>query len=109
VGDALDVQTLAQPETPNEELALSRLGIKGNVIDVVHTGDSATHLVNLQGAPLRWKAMFIGSEQSLSVEGKAVAAEHGTTVDGVQASWIVVTVPFGSSTTVNRVAHYDVR
>jgi hypothetical protein len=104
-GDAFDVQTLAQPETKNEELALSGLRLKGNLIEVVHTGETSTLLSNRQGATLRWKAMFIGSEENLIVDGKPVHAENGITTDGVQASWIVVAVPSGSSATVNRAVH----
>jgi hypothetical protein len=104
--DAFDVQTLSQPIAKSEEMSLRSLRVKGNLVDVVHTGDAATRFVNREGAPLRWKAMFLGPEQSLSVDGKQVRAEHGITADGVQASWIVVKVPSGGSATVRRMARH---
>lgn len=105
-GDAFDVQTLAQPIAKSGEMSLRALRIKGNLIDIVHAGSAATRFVNREGAPLRWKAMFLGSEQSLNVDGKQVRAQHGTTAGGVHASWIVVTVPSGGSATVSRVARH---
>jgi hypothetical protein len=102
-GDAFDVQTLAQPIAKSEKMLLRALRIKGNQIDIEHTGISATRFVNREGAALRWKATFLGAERNLSVDGKQVRAESGASVNGLYASWTVVTVPACSSVTVSRV------
>jgi hypothetical protein len=102
-GEAFDLQTLAQPMTENDDLSLRSLRIKGNVIGVAHSGDATTSLTNMEGPPIRWKAMFQGADQELVVNGKRVRAEHGPTADGMQASWAIVNVPAGGASIVSRV------
>jgi hypothetical protein len=98
-----DLQTLAQPMTEKDELSLRSLRIKGNVIDVSHSGNATTRLTNKEGLPIRWKAMFQGPDQELVVDGKRIRAEHGSTAGGVQVSWVIVNVPARGTSIVSRV------
>ncbi len=104
-GDRFDIQTLAQPATSQDELSLHNLQIRGNVIDVTHTGDRITRVVNREGKPLRWKAMFLGAEPSLIVDGKLLKAAQGATAEGIPVSWIIATVPSGKTATVSSKIH----
>jgi hypothetical protein len=98
-----DLQTLAQAMTEKDELSLRSLRIKGNVIDVSHSGDTTTRLTNMEGPPIRWRAMFQGADQELVVDGKRIRAEHGSTAGGAQVSWVIVSVPARGTSTVSRV------
>lgn len=101
-GDDYDVQTLPQPMTKADELSVTSLRIKSNVLDVSHTSDAGTRMSNRSGPPIRWRAAFLGAVEKLSVNGRSVPAEHGFLPGGMRISWTTTNLPSGGSVTVSR-------
>ena len=101
LGDPYDVQTLSQPMTNDENLSLTSLRIKSNLIDITHQGAGCTQLTNRQGPSLRWRAAFKGSVAKIYINGRPRRAEHGTLPGKVPISWITTTVDPGSSALVS--------
>jgi hypothetical protein len=101
-GDAYDVRTLSQPMTRMDDLIVTSLRMKGNVLDVSHTADASTRFLNRKGPAIRWRAAFGGTVSNLRVDGRSVRAEHGLLARGIHISWTTITVLPGSSVTVSR-------
>jgi hypothetical protein len=75
-GDDYDVQTLPQPLTRTDDLSISSLPIKGNLLEISHAGDRTTRFRNSAGSPIRWRAAFKGNAERLVVNGRPVPASH---------------------------------
>jgi len=101
-GDSYDVRTLPQPMTKTEDLSVSSLRIKGNIVDISHVSGPGTRFVNRKGLALRWRAAFQGPVDNLQVNGRLVRAEHGLLAGGMPISWTTVTVPPGGSAIVTQ-------
>jgi hypothetical protein len=102
VGDTYDVQTLPQPMTKTDNLSVTSLRIKGNIVDIAHIAGPGTRFVNHKGPVLRWRAAFGGTVDNLQVDGRLVRAEHGLRAEGMPMSWTRVTVPPGRSVIVTQ-------
>lgn len=100
--DRYDVQTLSQPAMRSEELSLSSLRIKANLLDIKHHGDASTRLTNRQGPSIRWKAVFTGNIAKIYVNGRSMLAEHGTMPGKTPISWVTTIVQPGSTVMVSR-------
>jgi hypothetical protein len=100
-GDDYDVQTLPQPLTKDDDLFVSSLPIKGNMLEISHSGDKATRFRNTAGAALRWRAAFMGDFRRLLVNGRPVDASHGSLRGGQQISFTTVSVKPGETTVVS--------
>ncbi len=100
--DALDVQTLAQPMTPEETLSVSSLHIRSNLVNITHKGEASTRFENRDGPALHWRASFKEDVRELYVAGRATPAVHGVLPGGTHISWVTVTVPAHSSITVSQ-------
>ena len=99
--DVFDVQTIAQPMTKSDTMSVFSLQIKNNVVDVANMGDTRTLFTNRKGSAIRWKAAFTGDRAQLKVEGRWRRAEHGVMPGGVPISWVILSVPPGSTITVS--------
>ncbi len=100
-GDAFDVQSLPQPLSQTDTMTVTSLHIRSNTLDVSHTGDARTVVVNKSGPSIRWKAAFAGSRQQLKLNGTWQRAEHGISLSGMPVSWVIVPVPAGGTITVS--------
>jgi hypothetical protein len=101
-GDAYDAQTLPQPLTKADDLSVTSLRIKGNIVDISHVAGPGTRFVNRKGPVVRWRAAFDGAVDNLQVDGRLVRAEHGLLAGGMPISWTTVTVPLGGSVIVTQ-------
>ncbi|HWA93326.1 MAG TPA: hypothetical protein VG844_01900 [Terracidiphilus sp.] len=100
-GEEFDMKTLPQPDTADEQLSVSSLHIRGNVLDIASYGATSTQLNNREGKPIRWRAAFVGVADTLYADGRPKAAAHGTLPGGKPISWITVTVPSEETVTVS--------
>ena len=100
-GEDFDVKTLPQSETTNEQLAVSSLHIRGNLLDIESHGTTSASLNNREGKAIRWRAAFVGDANTLYVGGHSMQTVHGALPGGKHISWITVTVPPGGSVTVS--------
>jgi hypothetical protein len=101
VGGDYDVQTLPQPLTRTDDLSVSSLTIKGNLLEISHAGDKSTRFSNAAGSPIRWRAAFIGNSERLLVNGKPVTASHALLRVSVRISFTTITVKPGETAVVS--------
>jgi hypothetical protein len=101
-GDTYDVRTLPQPMTKTDDLSVTSLRIKGNIVDISHVAGAGTRFYNRKGPALRWRAAFVGTVDKLEVNKRRVRAEHGLLAGGMPISWATVTVPRGGSIIVTQ-------
>lgn len=101
-GAAHDIQSLPQPMMEGDDLSVTSLKIRHNLLDLAQHGDTMQRLTNQKGPAIRWRAEFPGTEQRLVVEGKPVSAEHETLPGGKPISWTIVVVPAATSVSVSR-------
>lgn len=98
-GDNFDVRTLARPLESTDDLAVTSLQIKKNILDIKHTGRETTSIVNRRGPALRWKAEFAGTCGRMRVNGKPVRGIPDSLPGRVRLCSVVVEIPAGSSAT----------
>jgi hypothetical protein len=96
------IQTLSQLPNKTGFAELDGVAIKHNVVDLRHTGISASSLTNRSGPPLQWKATFPGVVTNLQVNGKWTRAQHSSSPGATTLSWVTITVPPGSTSVVKR-------
>jgi len=99
-GDGFDIQTLAQPLGSKDDLAITSLHIRKNILDVKHTGTRTSRLTNRQGPALRWKAEFAGACGRMRVNGKLLHGKQGSLPGRASLCSTVLLVPPGSTATV---------
>jgi hypothetical protein len=100
-GDDFDVQTLPQPLTKSDDLSVSSLPVKGNLLEISHTGENTTRFTNKAGSPIRWRAAFMGNSKRLLVNGQPVQASHGRLRGSLQISFTTITVKPGETVVVD--------
>lgn len=100
-GEPFDVQTLPQPLAQTDELSVSSLRIKGNILEISNVGGTRTRLINREGPVLRWKAGFEGAVEKLRVNGRLVRAHHALFAGGTRVSSTIVSVQPGHSAEVS--------
>ena len=91
------VETLPQLTSKTGWAELSNLPVQGNVISVRHEGNRSTSLTNHGKSALNWKAAFSGSFEILLVDGKPLKAHTDPNQFGRSVTWILLTVPAGST------------
>jgi hypothetical protein len=94
------IQTLSQLSDGSGFAELRDVAIKHNVVDVRHVGTSSSSLTNRSGPPLQWKARLPGIVGRLKVNGEWMRAQHSSARDTMNNSWVIVTVPPGSTSVV---------
>jgi hypothetical protein len=99
-GEDFDVRTLALPLESKDDLAITSLRIRNNILDVKHTGTRASSLTNRQGPALRWKAEFAGTCAKMHANGKGIHGIPGSLSGGAPLCSTVLLVPPGSTATV---------
>jgi hypothetical protein len=80
---------------------LQAAGVKvgGNLVTVRHDGAKSSTFTNTSGpVALKWRAQFVGSHPSVTVDGTAMPATVGTE-NGVTVSTVEITVPVGRKVT----------
>jgi hypothetical protein len=100
-GDDYDVQTLPQPLTRTDDLTISSLPIKGNLLEISHAGDRSTRFSNTAGSPIRWRAAFKGNSEKLLVNGRPVPASHALLRGWLRISFTTITVKPGETAVVS--------
>jgi hypothetical protein len=100
-GEDYDVQTLPQPLTKTDDSTISSLPIKGNLLEISHTGDRTTRFRNTAGSPIRWRAAFKGFSERLLVNGRPVPASHALLRGCVQISFTTIAVKPGETAVVS--------
>jgi hypothetical protein len=99
-GDNFDLRTLALPLDSTDDLAVTSLQIRKNILDIKHTGRATTSIVNRQGPALRWKAEFAETCGRMRVNDKPVRGIRDSLPGGVPLCSTIVAIPAGSSGTV---------
>jgi hypothetical protein len=99
-GDNYDVQTLPQAMTKTDDMSVSALPIKGNRLEISHTGDRTTQFTNTAGPSIRWRAAFMGNSKRLLVNERPEEASHALLKDGSQISFTTITVKQGETVVV---------
>jgi hypothetical protein len=98
--DDYDVQTLPQPMTKNDNLSVSSLPIKRNLLEISHSGESVTRFTNLSGPAIRWRASFMCSSQKLLVNGRPIKASHAVERGGLQITFTTINLKPGETAVV---------
>jgi hypothetical protein len=98
--DNTSIQTLSQLPDMTGFAEVKGVTIKHNIVDVRHVGTSSSSLTNRSGPSLQWKASFTGIAASLRVNSKWKRARHSFSPTGVTTSWVMLTVPPGSTSVV---------
>jgi hypothetical protein len=98
--DNFDVRTLALPLEGTDDLAVTFLQIRNNILDVKHTGRATSNMVNRRGPALRWKAEFAEMCGRMRVNGKPVRGIRGSLPGGAPLCSTILVIPTGGSATV---------
>lgn len=96
------IQTISQLRDGPGYAELRGITIKHNIVNLRHVGTSSSSLTNRSGPPLQWKASFAGITAGLRVNGKWKRAQHSSSPAGMTISWVILTVPPGSTSVVVR-------
>lgn len=96
------IQTLPRLPQETAEATLDHLPVRGNVIQVHHSGNRHTKLTNETGSAFTWRASFDGSLPHLVVNGKNMPAKSETTSLGTPVSFVDVEVPPGKTVSVTQ-------
>jgi hypothetical protein len=86
----------------SDSATLKGIRIRGNVVDLEHSGDRRSTLTNRSGEMVHWQAAFPGKVSILRENGHPVHAQTSFDATGTPMSWIIADVPLGATVTVNR-------
>ena len=79
---------------------LNEYQIGKNKLSIMHYGRNISYLTNHEGDDIEWTAYFSGYHEYLANDRRLIKAEH-TTINGVEVSYITVTVKHNYCITVN--------
>ena len=79
---------------------IRNLPIRSNIVSVKHEGNWKTTFTNLRGPALVWRAMFLGSHETLLVNGQPTKASVGKEPVGRATSCVDVVVGAGDTIVV---------
>ena len=91
------VETLPQLTAMTDWVELRNLPLQDSVISVRHQGNRETILTNHGKTAMNWKASFAGQFEVLPINGKPVKSHTLSKYFGRAITWIVLTVPAGST------------
>ncbi len=97
------VSTLSGLTPVTADAEMDHIPVHGNIIRVKHTGGDVTQLTNESGPALQWKCEFHGHRE-VSVQGKQAKAGLAEIKGEQRISWVIVTVPTGSTITVRAIS-----
>jgi len=97
---ATAVETLPQLTAKTSWVELRNLPVQGYVVSVRHDGNRSTTLTNHGKSPLKWRAAFAGSSETLLVDGKPLKLHAESNHFSRTVMRVELTVPTGSTVQV---------
>jgi len=94
------VETLPSLTNDTAWAEIRNVPVRANRVSIKHEGNRKTVFTNQSGPALIWRAAFLGSHETLVVDGQPMKASAGKESLGRVDSWIQVPVGSGDSVTV---------